>query len=260
MIIESKIRRICGIEKPTSDFRFRNDSKKYRSECIDCCNKHSREWRAANKERVSELNKAYRASHLDALTEYSKQYQKAHLDKYREYNKKCRESWSEEQRAHVNERERGYREIWKKDPEYLKRRREWDRTSAKRRRTKITAYAEARKKTDPVFKLKTQIRNEVRMSFQRRGFRKSKHTEEIVGCGLLFLYGHLLNTYEARYGEKYNGSQKVHIDHIKPLACAHTEDEVIALCKWSNLQLLRAEDNLFKNGQEIYLLPATIDV
>jgi hypothetical protein len=254
MIIEYKICRICGIKKPISDFRFRNDSNKYRSECKDCCNKRSREWRAANKNRVSELNKAYRVSHLEKLTKYSKQYQKTHLNKYREYNKKCRENWSGEQKARVNERERKYREIRKNDPDYIERRREWNRASTKRRRAKITAYEEARKKTDPVFKLKTQVRNEVRMSFQRRGFRKSKHTEEIVGCSLLFLYEHLLNTYEARYGEKYNGSQKVHIDHIKPLARAHTEKEVIALCKWDNLQLLRAEDNLLKSDQENTIL------
>lgn len=31
-----KICRICGIEKPLTDFYYRKDSKKYRSECKDC--------------------------------------------------------------------------------------------------------------------------------------------------------------------------------------------------------------------------------
>lgn len=31
--------RLCGIEKPLSEFYFRNDSKKYRSECKECLKK-----------------------------------------------------------------------------------------------------------------------------------------------------------------------------------------------------------------------------
>lgn len=90
------------------------------------------------------------------------------------------------------------------------------------------------------------------MSFNRRGFRKSARTEEIVGCTLQELYEHLCKTYQVRYGEEYNGNMGVHIDHIIPLANAHTEEEVIKLCRWDNLQLLTTEDNLAKNTNESF--------
>ena len=63
----------------------------------------------------------------------------------------------EERKARVNLRSRKYREARKDDVEYIEKRRVWNRESTKRRRKKITAYEENRKKVDPVFKLKKQI-------------------------------------------------------------------------------------------------------
>ncbi len=42
---------------------------------------------------------------------------------------------------------------------------------------------------------------------------------------------------------------KWHVDHIIPLATAKTEDEVIKLCHYSNLQPLWAEDNWAKSDK-----------
>lgn len=245
--------RLCGIAKPISEYRFRKDSGKYRNECKECCNKRSAEYRRTHKERVAELNRKYRELHKEELAEYSKEYQKNHLAQFREYNKKYRGNLTDEQKDLQREREKRYREKWKENPEYVERRRAWNRESTKRRRKKITAYEEERKKNDPVFKLKKQIRSEIRASFNRRGFKKSDHTEEIVGCSLDYLYRYLCMTYLIRYGDEYDGTTEVHIDHIKPLSNARTEDEVIRLCRYDNLQLLKAEDNLRKNDDEAYL-------
>ena len=54
-------------------------------------------------------------------------------------------------------------------------------------------------------------------------------------------------TYLIRYGEEWDGVTPVHIDHIVPLSTAYTEEEVYRLNRYSNLQLLRAEDNLAKS-------------
>lgn len=48
-------------------------------------------------------------------------------------------------------------------------------------------------------------------------------------------------------------SEEVQVDHIIPLQTAKTTDEVIKLCHYTNLQLLRKEDNLKKAH---YLLEA----
>ena len=251
---ETRICRKCGQEKPITEFYFRRDNKKYRTDCIKCCNRYGKMYRTAHVEQMQEYNKKYREEHRDELDEYFKNYRKTHLDKYREYNKRSRENWTDEQKQRANERSYEYRKRHSDKPEFRERLREWNRKSSKKRRKKITAYEEARKKNDPVFKLKKQLRNEIRESFNRRGVRKSGHTEDIVGCDLDYLYRHLCMTYFIRYGEEYDGNTIVHIDHIKPLSNAHTEEEVVELCRWHNLQLLKAEDNLYKNDDEFYLL------
>ena len=244
----TKICRVCGEEKPLDEFRIRGDSGRRRTECKSCLSKYLKKYRSENKQRISELNKKYAEAHREELSEYRLNWQRNNREKCRAYNKKSTQNMTEERRARVNLRSRKYREARKDDVEYIEKRRDWNRESTKRRRKKITAFEENRKKIDPVFKLKKQIRNEIRMSFNRRGFRKSERTEKIVGCSLQELYDHLCKTYETRYGEKYNGNRGVHIDHIVPLANAHTEEEVIKLCRWDNLQLLTAEDNLTKNA------------
>ena len=42
---------------------------------------------------------------------------------------------------------------------------------------------------------------------------------------------------------------KWHIDHIIPLSTAITEEDVIRLCHYTNLQPLWAEDNLKKSNK-----------
>lgn len=62
-------------------------------------------------------------------------------------------------------------------------------------------------------------------------------------------YQHLINTCRVNYGN-YDPSMSYHIDHIIPISCAKTEEDVIKLNHYSNLQPLTEEDNL-KKGSKI---------
>ena len=248
----TRICRVCGEEKPLDEFRLRSDTGKQRTDCKECESKKQKKWRDANKERVVQTYKVWREAHKEELSKKQLEWQRNNREKCRAYNKKSSQNMTEERKDKARARSKRYRDARKDDPEYIEYKKLKNRESTKRRRKKITAYEENRKKIDPVFKLKKQIRNEIRMSFNRRGFRKSARTEEIVGCTLQELYGHLCKTYLIRYGEEYNGNRVVHIDHIVPLANTHTEEEVKMLCRWDNLQLLTAEDNLIKNVSESF--------
>lgn len=72
-------------------------------------------------------------------------------------------------------------------------------------------------------------------------------TENILGCKIDFFAKYLLNTFKNNYGYEWDGKEQVHIDHIIPLAIANNEEEVIKLCHYTNLQLLKAKDNLQKS-------------
>lgn len=43
--------------------------------------------------------------------------------------------------------------------------------------------------------------------------------------------------------------KNVNIDHIIPLATAKNEEDVMKLCHYSNLQLLKAKDNIEKGAK-----------
>lgn len=105
--------------------------------------------------------------------------------------------------------------------------------------------------TDHIHRFKCNIRTMVRMSFKRKGKMKNKHMEEILGCNTNFLISYLIGTYEKKYNEKWDWAvlKDVHIDHIMPLAIAKDEQEIEKLCHYTNLQLLKAKDNLAKSNK-----------
>lgn len=80
---------------------------------------------------------------------------------------------------------------------------------------------------------------------------KGSHCEEIIGTSIEGLIKYLSSTFKDRYGREWDGVEKVHIDHIIPLATAKTEEEIIRLNHFSNLQLLTPEDNISK-GAKLY--------
>ena len=106
-----------------------------------------------------------------------------------------------------------------------------------------------RKKEDCVYKLKEQIRRRIWGAFNSKGYKKNKHTEEILGCTLDYFYNYLLQTYKDNYGYEWDGIEPVHIDHINPICNAKTEEEVYIYNKFNNMQLLKAEHNLEKSSK-----------
>ena len=49
--------------------------------------------------------------------------------------------------------------------------------------------------------------------------------------------------------QEFGNLKNVHIDHIIPMSTAKSEEEVIKLNQYTNLQLLKAEDNLEKSDK-----------
>lgn len=168
--------------------------------------------------------KACRKAYMDGRRDQQKEYRERNKEKLCEGKKRYREQNKEK--------------IYAYDREYKKR----DYVKKKANKYIVEKY-----NSDDLFRLKMCVRSEIRSGFTRKGFTKSETTEKLVGCTLEEFIGHLKSTYYRNYGIEYDGTQKVHIDHIIPIATAETEEEVKKLCHWSNLQLLNAEDNLAKS-------------
>lgn len=110
-------------------------------------------------------------------------------------------------------------------------------------------YLKKRKQADSFFKFNCNVRNLITNSFTRgtNQFRKNAKSEYILGCTI----EEFRNYIESKFTEGMNFENygKWHLDHIKPLASATTEEEIIILNHYTNFQPLWAADNIAKGSK-----------
>jgi hypothetical protein len=177
-------------------------------------NKRNKEYYTNNKEKVRKINDLWMEENKEKVTIYQAAYRKENSDKTASYNKK-------------------YKIKNKKD------------LTLKRRN-----YENNRLANDPFYRVKKNIRRSINRAIKTSNWRKTKITEIILGCTFSALVTHLKVTWEKNYpGEILNWSKNVHIDHIIPLVTAKTLNDVYLLNHHSNLQLLKAFDNIKKGGK-----------
>jgi hypothetical protein len=105
-------------------------------------------------------------------------------------------------------------------------------------------YSSEKYKTDDLYKLKTRMRKAIRKTFKINGFTKKTKTSLILGCSFDDLKLHI----EKQFADWmtwdnhgiFTGEPNIgwDIDHIIPLATAKTEEDVIRLNHYTNLQPL----------------------
>lgn len=164
--------------------------------------------------------------------------------KQEEHKKELRRQWYQAHKEEISAKKKQNRESIN----------EAKRKYEKTHRDQINQHISERKANDPVYKLKCQARNTIYQSFIRTGNVKQERCENLTGLPLDAFAEYLLKTYQNNYGIPWDGKEAVHVDHIIPLATANSEEDVIRLCHYSNLQLLRAMDNIRKSDKLDYQL------
>lgn len=113
-----------------------------------------------------------------------------------------------------------------------------------------TMQVKHRKRTDHIFRFKGNVRSLISDSFKRKkwsDYKKKLKSEEILGCTLDKFRDYIESKFiKDMTFENYG---KWHLDHIKPLALATTEEEIIKLNHYTNFQPLWAKDNLEKSSK-----------
>ena len=110
-------------------------------------------------------------------------------------------------------------------------------------------YRLNRRKTDSLYNLKHNIRALITSSFKEKGIKKSSKTSEILGCSFEDFKIHLESKFELwmtwENKGKYNGEVNYgwDIDHIIPVSSGMTEEEVVKLNHFTNLQPLCCKIN-----------------
>lgn len=214
--------KMCNLEKELLLFP-KNKSKKggFDIYCKDCNKQKSKN----NRDKNPEYNKKYKETNKEKTKEYSK--------KYRENNKEL-----------VRDR---------KKISYSKKK-DYYTQAAKE-------YKNNRIKTNPLYKLYLNTGSLIRNSLNRNGYTKKSRTYEILGCSFDEFKIYLESKFESWMTWEnrglYNGEFNYgwDIDHIKPLSSSKTEEDVIRLNHYTNLQPLCSKINRdVKINKENFLL------
>ena len=263
--METKICYKCKVEKSVNEFRLQKSKDKYRycSWCKMCEKAYSKEHRKKYYEEHKEKEKLYNIEYRKRNEEQIKKSKKLYYEKNRENIIERVNKWKidnfDKRLKYQQEYQKGYKyknyqqsyrnEHKKEAKEYnMRYRLEKKAEISKQRKQHYETIGKFRYKNDSLYRFKDKLRTNIRSAFVRKGMRKSKHTEEIVGIPLNKLYLYLLDTFEKNYGYEWDEKEEVHIDHKTPLSTANTEEEVIKLCHYTNLQLLKGKDNLEKSN------------
>lgn len=230
--MEKKTCSKCGNEKPnTTDF-FYMDRGNISHRCKECRGKYHKDWVIKNRDKKREYDKNYRIQNLDKLNKYAEM----HKEEKSVYNAS----------------------YWDENKEEIRARRKKNRPNENRLRNK---KRNERRKYDPLFKLKERIRTKLGKVFRNNGYKKKCKTFDIIGCTFEELKKHLEAQFKPwmnwnNYG-KYNGKFDYgwDIDHIIPLSSATTEEEILKLWHYTNLQPLCSKINReIKRNKKSYLL------
>lgn len=157
-----------------------------------------------------------------------------------DYHKK----WRSENKEHSQEYFRNY---------YLENQEEIKETSSKyyqANREQVHAKTKEKYHSDELFKFSHGLRALVCSSFRRAcdgKFSKRKSTEVILGCTVEEFVKHI--SAQFREGMSLDNYGEWHLDHIKPLALAETEKDILEFNHYTNFQPLWAEENISKGAK-----------
>jgi len=224
-----KICNNCELEKTVDFFYKRKDrgegSAGYLHVCKDCFRSY----------RKSKRNEEIDDEKTSNKSVYSKEYNKEYMKTYRETNREKLNDYNKKYQSENSE------ELIEKRKKYYKENKE---TISKRN----YEYCKSRKKSDPIYKLTLNIKSLILLSLKSKFTEKSKKTIEILGCSFEDFSKYLESKFDENMNWENQGSYW-HIDHIKPISLAETEEEVYELNHYTNFQPLYWRDNLIKGNR-----------
>lgn len=96
--------------------------------------------------------------------------------------------------------------------------------------------------------MKASLRTRTTQAFRGRNWVKGG-SEALLGAPWEIVKLHIESNFQP--GMDWNNYGEWHIDHVHPLVMASSQDELIQLCHYTNLQPLWATQNLSKGARRV---------
>lgn len=235
----------CSIVKPTSEFGPRKKNKDgFSGQCRACIRDVAREYRKKNAVAIKTRAEEYYEENKEQIRKRRKLWYEKNRDRQ---IKKTRLRYSKLNKEKERKRRIDYYYQQKATGAAQERRRKYYLANKEAENANANVYQKSRRASDPLFSLRCGVRTALCNFISRRGYSKKSSTQEIIGCTWEFLKEHIESQFPE--GMSWENRSQWHIDHRIPLAKAATEEELIALCHYSNLQPMWAEENLAKGDK-----------
>ena len=231
---------MCLEEKLLTEFAIEKNNKKdgRRASCKICTSKRIKEYFEKNPDKKKESDKrSYEENKARKLAQ-KKEYYLKNKEEILEKTKKYHYENKEAKNLYSNQ----YRE------KNLERVKEYNRIYQRLRASEMTQKKAARIKADPLKTFKERVRLTIKNGFVRLRKNKPLKTSEILGTDWETVRNHIVSQFKDGMTWEAFVAGEIHVDHIKPLASAKTEEELILLNHYTNLQPLWCLDNLSKGA------------
>lgn len=259
--VKTKICIKCGIEKGLCEFgkdKKRKDGKM--SWCKECLKKNYEE----NKEKRAESQKKYREKNIDKIKKAEKIYNDNNKEKRQKHYQENKEERLKDYQENKEEINRKRRENYKKNPEKIKKsnRKYCKKNSEKVKKArqlhyqknkdsiviKFVEYRRKKIKTDPIYKIKQNMKTLFSNSLKRQFIKKTQNTFEYTGIS----YQNYMNHFKKDpLWSDYCSGGGIHIDHIIPVSVYdfNNPKDIKKCWQFGNLRLLSAKENIIKSNK-----------
>jgi hypothetical protein len=214
----------------------REKRKEYKKNKSEMFKNYSREYYEKNKDIQKEKHTEYVILNKEKIKVKKKEYREKNKEKIKEYEKNYRQN--------VRSKDINFKE-------YMKVYRSKNKENIKTHRNN---YELNRRQNEPLYKLKCNISSLIRQSIKLKGYMKETRTHEILGCSYEDFKIHLEKQFTEwmtwdNYGNPVDGLIKPNktwdIDHIIPTSSATSEEELLKLNHYTNLQPLCSYHNRY---------------
>jgi hypothetical protein len=218
--------------------------------------KYNKEWYLKNKENRLLQVKNYYEIHKNEKNNKAKELRGKNIEKYKIYdkeyylkNKEKKKLYQETNKENIKKVKKKHGVGWrKKNEEKIKKYRV---DNIEKIRDWQKNYRKKRKESDLLYELYCTTKSSINNSLKRKNYTKKSRTHSILGCSFNDFKNYLESKFEPwmTWENKglYNGQLNYgwDIDHIIPVSSAKTEEELIKLFHYTNLQPLCSYTNRY---------------